>query len=80
MPQYQMADQSFRLRCKECKKLKAILQYSQRQLGTVKQALARNPHLNENGLAIITCRQCTEGQVMELECSECGQIKALEGE
>ena len=68
-----------RLRCKQCKKLKSVPGFSQRQLGIAKQSFAKNPKLNEQGIAIAVCRQCTEGQVMELECSQCNLIKSLEG-
>ncbi|KAL8819389.1 MAG: hypothetical protein Q9191_007746 [Dirinaria sp. TL-2023a] len=42
--------------------------------------LAYNPRLLEADRASsIVCRGCTEGQVTELECIECGLVKSLEG-
>ena len=68
-----------KLLCKQCKKLKTSDCYSQRQLGEFKQRLARNPRLANESIASVTCRTCTGGQVTELECTQCNQIKALEG-
>lgn len=68
-----------KLRCKQCNKLRASSDYSQRQLGAFRQRLARNPRLADESIASVICRFCTGGQVTELECTQCSQVKALEG-
>ena len=68
-----------KLKCKQCNKLKAKDSYSQRQLTNFQQRLARNPGLASETIASVICRPCTGGQVTELECTQCNQIKALEG-
>ena len=68
-----------KLKCKNCNKLKANEAYSQRQLMDFRQRLARNPALASELTASVVCRTCTGGQVTELECTQCNQIKALEG-
>ena len=67
-----------KIRCKACKKLKPNHGFSERQLGTYRQSLARNPRLGDESVAIALCQQCTPSQVTELECFVCDQIKALE--
>ena len=67
-----------KLKCKGCNKLKVNDAYSQRQLLDFKQRLARNPGLASETIASVTCRTCTGGQVTELECTQCNQVKALE--
>ena len=68
-----------KLKCIDCGKLKATDAYSQRQLGNFRQRLARDRNLASESIASVTCRTCTGGQVTELQCMLCNQIKALEG-
>ena len=57
-----------------------MVAYSQRQLNNLRQELAYNPRLlDADRASSIVCRTCTEGQVTELECVQCGLIKSLEG-
>lgn len=68
-----------KLRCKICKKLKVLDGYSKNQLLDFKHRLAANPRLANPTAAHVRCRQCTPGQVHELECSQCGAMKGLNG-
>ena len=68
-----------KIKCQSCNKLKVPDSFSNNQLLDFKQRLARNPRLALPTSAIITCRQCQPNQVHELECSQCGQMKSLDG-
>ncbi|KAL9603159.1 MAG: hypothetical protein Q9219_001362 [cf. Caloplaca sp. 3 TL-2023] len=67
-------------RCKGCHKLKALSQYSNKQLIELRQRVAgpQAEKAKAPAAEIITCRNCTSGQVQELTCILCHQTKSLE--
>lgn len=67
-----------KIRCKDCQKLKPNHAFSERQLGTYRQKLAKNPRLGNESVAIVSCQECTPAQVTELQCYLCDQYKSLD--
>ncbi len=66
-----------RIKCKICKKYRNAHAYSKRQLDIFRHArVVEGQRANNVGYA--SCRNCTGGQVMELRCCVCDQIKGLD--
>ncbi|KAL5051507.1 hypothetical protein BDW71DRAFT_54930 [Aspergillus fruticulosus] len=66
-----------KLKCKTCKKFRNINTYSKRQLDIFRNAfVVQGQRALTAGHA--TCRGCTGGQVMELRCCVCDQVKGLD--
>ncbi|KAL5003531.1 Stc1 domain-containing protein [Aspergillus recurvatus] len=66
-----------RLKCKTCKKFRNINTYSKRQLDIFRNAfVVQGQRALTAGYA--TCLGCTGGQVMELRCCVCDQVKGLD--
>lgn len=66
-----------RIKCKICKKYRNAHAYSKRQLDIFRNArVVQGQRANNAGYA--ACRNCTGGQVMELRCCICDQIKGLD--
>ncbi|KAL6235210.1 hypothetical protein BDW75DRAFT_240378 [Aspergillus navahoensis] len=65
------------LKCKTCKKFRNINTYSKRQLDIFRNAFVMH---GQQALTAghATCRGCTGGQVMELRCCVCDQVKGLD--
>ncbi|KAL4741520.1 Stc1 domain-containing protein [Aspergillus similis] len=66
-----------KLKCKTCKKFRNINTYSKRQLDIFRNAFVVQ---GQRALTVghATCRGCTSGQVMELRCCVCDQVKGLD--
>ncbi|KAL4910043.1 hypothetical protein BDW74DRAFT_47255 [Aspergillus multicolor] len=65
-----------KLKCKTCKKFRNLNAYSKRQLDIFRNALVvHGQRAKDAGYA--TCRGCTGGQVMELRCCVCDEVKDL---
>ncbi|KAL4938509.1 hypothetical protein BDV06DRAFT_52442 [Aspergillus oleicola] len=66
-----------KIKCKNCKKFRNASVYSKRQLDIFRKAF-----VVEGQPAIMgghaTCRGCTGGQIMELQCYVCDQMKGLD--
>ncbi|BCS26533.1 uncharacterized protein APUU_51244S [Aspergillus puulaauensis] len=66
-----------KIKCKICKKYRNAHAYSKRQLDIFRNArVVQGQRANNAGYA--ACRNCTGGQVMELRCCICDQIKGLD--
>ncbi|OJJ59016.1 hypothetical protein ASPSYDRAFT_89737 [Aspergillus sydowii CBS 593.65] len=66
-----------KIKCKICKKYRNAHAYSKRQLDIFRHArVVEGQRANNVGYA--SCRNCTGGQVMELRCCVCDQIKGLD--
>ncbi|KAL3439425.1 Stc1 domain-containing protein [Aspergillus tetrazonus] len=66
-----------KLKCKICKSFRNINRYSNRQLDIFRNAfVVQGKRALTTGHA--TCRGCTSGQVMELRCCVCDQVKGLD--
>ncbi|KAL4781617.1 Stc1 domain-containing protein [Aspergillus varians] len=66
-----------KVKCKTCKKYRNPNAYSKRQLDIFRNAaVVEGSRALKAGYAI--CRGCTGGQVMELRCSVCDQVKGLD--
>ncbi|RDW90342.1 uncharacterized protein DSM5745_02117 [Aspergillus mulundensis] len=65
-----------KLKCKTCKKYRNINAYSKRQVDIFRNAFVlQGQRAKDVGHA--TCRGCTGGQVMELRCCVCDEVKDL---
>ncbi|KAL9583371.1 MAG: hypothetical protein Q9212_002744 [Teloschistes hypoglaucus] len=75
------AQKAAKTRCQNCRKIKGINNFSNKQLMTLRHRIA-GPGGDKAKSAIaeiITCRMCTGGPVNELTCSICGEVKGLDG-
>jgi hypothetical protein len=68
----------YRTRCKGCKRLKNIAQFSNKQLMDLRNYLAMGNTITEWGM-LIDCRQCTGVQIHEMTCAVCDETKGLDG-
>ncbi|KAI9805442.1 MAG: hypothetical protein M1825_000693 [Sarcosagium campestre] len=66
------------IKCLACKKIRDQSYYSQKQLNDLAFRISRNGPVPMNRTAI-KCRQCTGGQVTEMACYICEEVKGLDG-
>ncbi|KAL9610149.1 MAG: hypothetical protein Q9167_005127 [Letrouitia subvulpina] len=65
-------------KCKTCKKIKAITNYSNKQQATLRARITtQGARASAPTAEVITCRVCVGGQVHELCCMMCNEVKGL---